>query len=207
MATIAGTPGYLCPEMLGKLLYGGSEYDAVKSDVWAMGALLSHMLLGHSPFYFEEVRHQAMVGACISCIVGAHILAGVIVFALTRLHSNFESVLPALDCKRLHMDLYSHWAMDDSTCYVDVHSVEFTCLHLTGVCAGFQLSGLSVKCSPAAGLSSAQPEFARVLKVKLLKLHAHKLKPVHRHSTATKSQSKDAKRQTQETRIEKDTPN
>ncbi|MEW5314634.1 MAG: hypothetical protein WDW38_006112 [Sanguina aurantia] len=64
MATIAGTPGYLCPEMLGKLLYGGSEYDAVKSDIWAMGALLSHMLLGHSPFYFEEVAEYAgMKGA------------------------------------------------------------------------------------------------------------------------------------------------
>lgn len=47
--------GYLCPEMLKNLLFGGEMYDAVKIDIWAMGALLSHMILGHSPFYFEEV--------------------------------------------------------------------------------------------------------------------------------------------------------
>ncbi|MEW5318283.1 MAG: hypothetical protein WDW38_009516 [Sanguina aurantia] len=59
MGTIAGTPGYLCPEMLKNLLFGGEMYDAVKIDIWAMGALLSHMILGHSPFYFEEVAQYA----------------------------------------------------------------------------------------------------------------------------------------------------
>jgi serine/threonine protein kinase len=41
---IAGTPQYMCPELINK-----KRYDPYKADIWAFGILLYWMVLGYYP--------------------------------------------------------------------------------------------------------------------------------------------------------------
>ena len=55
MTTLAGTPGFLAPQVLG-CMFGaasGGAYDGAKADVWSSGALLSEMLLRRLPYDFD----------------------------------------------------------------------------------------------------------------------------------------------------------
>jgi serine/threonine-protein kinase SRK2 len=57
MNTLAGTPGFLSPQVLGVLFAprGGSGYDGAAADVWSAGVVLAVMLLHRLPFAFADV--------------------------------------------------------------------------------------------------------------------------------------------------------
>lgn len=57
MHTIAGTPGYISPEVVGSM-FGGPQhsYDGMKADVWALGVMLVTLLLHHKPYAYSELR-------------------------------------------------------------------------------------------------------------------------------------------------------
>ncbi len=56
MHTIAGTPGFIAPDVLGQMFVRGatSGYDGRAADVWSAGAVLCKLLTGHLPFGFEH---------------------------------------------------------------------------------------------------------------------------------------------------------
>jgi hypothetical protein len=56
-STLAGTPGYLSPQVLGVLFSprGGAGYDGAAADVWSAGCVLAVMLLHRLPFSYDEV--------------------------------------------------------------------------------------------------------------------------------------------------------
>lgn len=55
--TLAGTPGFLSPQVLGVLFSprGGSGYDGAAADVWSAGVVLAVMLLHRLPFSYDTV--------------------------------------------------------------------------------------------------------------------------------------------------------
>jgi serine/threonine protein kinase len=55
MTTVAGTPGYLAPQVLGCMFGRGvaASYDGAAADVWSAGALLTQLLLGRLPYDFD----------------------------------------------------------------------------------------------------------------------------------------------------------
>ena len=57
MNTLAGTPGFLAPQVLGVLFEGngGSGYDGAAADVWSAGVVLVVMLLHHLPFGYDSI--------------------------------------------------------------------------------------------------------------------------------------------------------
>jgi serine/threonine-protein kinase SRK2 len=57
MRTLAGTPGFLSPQVLGVLFepHGGAGYDGAAADVWSAGVLLCLMLAHRLPFSFDEL--------------------------------------------------------------------------------------------------------------------------------------------------------
>lgn len=58
MCTVAGTPGYLAPQILSLMFARGSStgaYDGVMADVWAAGALLCTLLTHKLPYGFDDV--------------------------------------------------------------------------------------------------------------------------------------------------------
>lgn len=51
MHTLAGTPGYFAPQVLGAaLLPEHTAYDACKADVWACGVVLASLILRRNPY-------------------------------------------------------------------------------------------------------------------------------------------------------------
>ena len=58
LTTLAGTPGYFAPQVLGCMFgardgAGVAGYDGAKADVWGAGALLSELLLRRLPYDFD----------------------------------------------------------------------------------------------------------------------------------------------------------
>ena len=56
-STLAGTPGFLSPQVLGVLFSpkGGGGYDGAAADVWSAGVVLAVMLLHRLPFSYDDV--------------------------------------------------------------------------------------------------------------------------------------------------------
>lgn len=47
-----GTSAYTPPE-----IHNGEQYEAMAADVWAMGLVMCHMVVGHMPFlYLESIK-------------------------------------------------------------------------------------------------------------------------------------------------------
>lgn len=61
MTTLAGTPGYFSPQVLGCMFSRntGATYDGTKADVWSAGAMLSELLLGRLPYDFDPLELSA----------------------------------------------------------------------------------------------------------------------------------------------------
>jgi hypothetical protein len=55
MHTIAGTPGFIAPQVLSQMFVRGTSagYDGRSADVWSAGAVLCKLLTGHLPYGFE----------------------------------------------------------------------------------------------------------------------------------------------------------
>jgi serine/threonine protein kinase len=55
MHTIAGTPGFIAPQILSQMFVRGASagYDGRSADVWSAGAVLCKLLTGHLPYGFE----------------------------------------------------------------------------------------------------------------------------------------------------------
>ena len=56
MHTIAGTPGFIAPQVLNQMFVRGASagYDGRAADVWSAGAVLCQLLTGQLPYGFEE---------------------------------------------------------------------------------------------------------------------------------------------------------
>jgi serine/threonine protein kinase len=57
LRTVAGTPGFLSPQVLGLMFEakGGSGYDGAAADVWSAGVVLVVMLLHRLPFGYNRI--------------------------------------------------------------------------------------------------------------------------------------------------------
>lgn len=54
--TLAGTPGYMCPEILAGFISPDKKalpYDGVKADVYSAGVMLVVMLLHTMPWHYD----------------------------------------------------------------------------------------------------------------------------------------------------------
>ena len=62
MHTIAGTPGFLSPDVMGLLFLRGAAagYDGRRADVWSAGAVLCKLATGHLPYGFEDECVRAL---------------------------------------------------------------------------------------------------------------------------------------------------